>query len=86
MNSAELKNKISLRAALKEVIGSNVTRILIGLSMIKSLVSIVYCLLMPFLWKQIGYGVFEIGIIISVYTRNLLHYSDGSQSLLKITS
>ena len=36
--------------------------------MIKSLVSIVYCLLLPFLWKQIGYGVFEIGIIISVYT------------------
>ena len=62
------ENKISLKVALKEVIGSNTTRILIGLSMIKSLVSIVYCLLMPFLWKQIGYGVFEIGIIISVYT------------------
>ena len=36
--------------------------------MIKSLVSIVYCLLLPFLWKQIGYGVFEIGLIISIYT------------------
>ena len=60
--------KISIKNALKEVIGSNITRILIGLSMIKSLVSIVYCLLLPFLWKQIGYGVFEIGIIISVYT------------------
>ena len=62
------KNKISFKSALKEIICSNVTRILIGLSMIKSLVSIVYCLLMPFLWKQIGYDVFEIGIIISIYT------------------
>ena len=61
-------NKVSLRNALKEILSSGVTRILIGLSMIKSLVSIVYCLLLPFLWKQIGYGVFEIGIIISIYT------------------
>ena len=61
-------NKVSLRNALKEILSSGVTRILIGLSMIKSLVSIVYCLLLPFLWKQIGYGVFEIGVIISLYT------------------
>ena len=64
----ENKNEISLKSALKEVISSGVTRILIGLAMIKSLVSIVYCLLMPFLWKENGYGVFEIGIIISCYT------------------
>ena len=62
------EGKISLKEALKQVVDSNITRVLIGLSMIKSLVSIVYCLLLPFLWKQIGYGVFEIGIIISVYT------------------
>ena len=64
----ENKNSINLKDALKEVLTSKVTRILIGLSMIKSLVSIVYCLLLPFLWKQIGYGVFEIGVIISIYT------------------
>ena len=54
--------------AFQEVVRDKTTRILIGLSMIKSLVSIVYCLLLPFLWKQIGYGVFEIGTIISIYT------------------
>lgn len=64
----EGKTTIKFLDALKEVLGSNVTRILIGLSMIKSLVSIVYCMLMPFLWKQIGYGVLEIGIIIAIYT------------------
>ena len=62
------RKNVSLKSALTEILRSNITRILIGLSMIKSLVSIVYCLLLPFLWKQIGYGVFEIGIIISVYT------------------
>lgn len=64
----EEKDSIGLFIAIKEILKSSVTRILIGLSMIKSLVSIVYCLLMPFLWKQIGYGVFEIGLIISIYT------------------
>lgn len=59
---------IKLKTALKQVVQSSVTRILIGLSMIKSLVSIVYCLLLPFLWKQIGYGVFEIGVILAIYT------------------
>lgn len=62
------KKYTGLKTAFKEILGSPVTRILIGLSMIKSLVSIVYCMLMPFLWKQIGYGVFEIGIIIAIYT------------------
>ena len=62
------KSSITLKDALKEVLTSKVTRILIGLSMIKSLVSIVYCLLLPFLWKQNGYGVFEIGFILSIYT------------------
>ena len=62
------KPSITIKDALKEVLTSKVTRILIGLSMIKSLVSIVYCLLLPFLWKQNGYGVFEIGLILSIYT------------------
>ncbi len=62
------KPKISFINTLKEILSSNVTKILIGLSMLKSLVSIVYCLLMPFLWKQLGYGVFEIGVIISLFT------------------
>ena len=62
------ENNISLKSALKEVLGSGVTRILIGLSMLKSLVSIVYCLLLPFLWKQLGYGVLEIGVILCIYT------------------
>ena len=64
----EEKQTVSFFEAFKEVINDSSTRILIGLSMIKSLVSIVYCLLLPFLWKQIGYGVFEIGLIISIYT------------------
>ena len=64
----ENKKYTGLKDAFREILGSSVTRILIGLSMIKSLVSIVYCMLMPFLWKQIGYGVFEIGVIIAIYT------------------
>ncbi len=62
------KDTVNLKEAFKQILNSSVTRILIGLSMIKSLVSIVYCMLMPFLWKQIGYGVLRIGIIIAVYT------------------
>ena len=62
------KQTVGLFDAFKKIVKNNTTRILIGLSMIKSLVSIVYCLLLPFLWKQIGYGVFEIGLIISIYT------------------
>lgn len=64
----EVKQTVGFFDAFKEIIKSKITRILIGLSMIKSLVSIVYCLLLPFLWKKIGYGVFEIGLIISIYT------------------
>ena len=64
----ENKEKISLKSTMTQILNSSVTKILIGLSMIKSLVSIVYCLLLPFLWKQIGYGVFEIGTIIAIYT------------------
>ena len=64
----ETREKTELKTSFKEILNSSVTKILIGLSMIKSLVSIVYCMLMPFLWKQIGYGVFEIGIIIAIYT------------------
>ena len=62
------KDTVKLKVAFKQILTSSVTRILIGLSMIKSLVSIVYCMLMPFLWKQTGYGVLRIGIIIAVYT------------------
>ena len=67
-NCMQTKDCVSFKDAISEIIKSSNTRILIGLSMIKSLVSIVYCLLLPFLWKQIGYGVFEIGVIISIYT------------------
>lgn len=59
----EIKEKISLFAAMRDIFSLRLERILIASSISKSIVVSSYTLIMPFFWKNIGLSASKIGLI-----------------------
>lgn len=56
-----------LLKSFKNVLTHPIMRILILLSVLKSLITMTYCLLLPFLWQSMGYSASKIGIILFIF-------------------
>lgn len=55
---------VPFKEATKMIFSNKVMRILILISMLKSLILQSYCIFLPFLWKSLGYSVSQIGLAI----------------------
>lgn len=62
-----IKNKNSFKATLFDILGNKVVRLLIMVSALKSLVTSGFSVLLPFLWKDMGYSAFQIGIAMFMF-------------------
>lgn len=63
-NLANSNPKIHLRKAIQEIFSSKPMRILIMFSVLKSLATQSMSILLPFLWKSLGYSAMNIGILL----------------------
>lgn len=61
------KNKDSFLLTLKEIFKNKTVRVLILISVLKSLVVASFSVLLPFYWKDLGYNPFQIGIAVFLF-------------------
>lgn len=60
--------KINFWNATKSILSHKTLVILIVISMLKSLIAQSYCIFMPFLWKDMGYSVANIGMALFLFS------------------
>ena len=66
------KESVSVKAegltdALKDILKDNTMRILIMISILKSFITTTFSLFPPFLWTEMGYSTFKIGVLVFLY-------------------
>lgn len=61
-------SKINFWEATKLILNHKTLLILITISMLKSLIAQSYCIFLPFLWKDMGYSVSNIGIALFLFS------------------
>ncbi|MDD3593021.1 MAG: MFS transporter [Candidatus Gastranaerophilales bacterium] len=59
--------KIIFKKAIRDIFSSKPMKVLLCFSISKSLTTQSLCILLPFLWKSIGYSASHIGILLSLY-------------------
>lgn len=60
--------KINFMKATKLILSHKTLMILIIISMLKSLIAQSYCIFLPFLWKDMGYSVSNIGVALFLFS------------------
>src|SRR5574344_657738 len=62
-----VKNENSFSTAIKDILKNGTVRVLIMISVLKSLVASSFSVLLPFYWKDLGYNAFHIGLAIFAF-------------------
>ena len=62
-----VQNQKSFRTSLSDILKNKVVRLLIMVSALKSLVTSGFSVLLPFLWKDMGYSAIQIGAVMFVF-------------------
>lgn len=62
-----VSNKNSFVVTLTDILKNKTMRLLIMVSALKSLVTSSFCVLLPFLWKDMGYSAMHIGVVMFIF-------------------
>lgn len=62
-----VKNKNSFKTTVTDILKNRTSRVLIMISVLKSLVVASFSLLLPFYWKDLGFNAFQIGIAVFLF-------------------